>query len=233
VPLGDIASQIILEAHHPELAQRLARSCYRTPAEAACIAATWNVFRTLRLVDPPFWLRRLRARLLGTPLALRPPTQLQVRLWPAPALLDPFGRAGGVDVLVDTDTAVYGLLTLYGADIPISPEGADVVLQAIDATTRYAGVRDSVVGVMTTSSSDSPIAAGLIERYARGTDVLLNRLSHRPDGLTNLHGVGWMTWADMGDLLQDCADADALPELPRFACRLTRQWLAPLAHWRP
>jgi hypothetical protein len=57
------ASEFILLDHHPDASRRPAPAPGLIGVENRRAALTWNVFRTLELIAPAFWLRRFRARL--------------------------------------------------------------------------------------------------------------------------------------------------------------------------
>ena len=120
----------------------------------------------------------------------------------------PFGPGSAplVDVLIETETAVYGVIALYQSDVFVGATSAmhvDPVLAAIDAVSWHAGVRDCYIAVVTSEAFDSPVARSRTERYALAHDNVVRRLAHRRDGLTNVKGIGWLTWRDMASIVRD------------------------------
>jgi hypothetical protein len=224
------ASEFILLDHHPDLSRRPEAKPGLVDIENRRAALTWNVFRTLELIAPAFWLRRFRAR-LDTLTSLEPGGgSLSVRLWavlPTPnerRHLEPVC----VDALIETDTAVYGVMTFAGSDLELKDSTLarpDAILRVIDAVSWYAGARDCYIALITSDWSDTPIGSVLIERYRSSRDVLLRRLPHRRDGLMNLRDIGRMTWRDVAGIVQDCADSGSLTDLERFAANRTGRWL--------
>jgi hypothetical protein len=224
------ASEFILLDHHPDLARRPDTRLGLVDAGNRGAALTWNVFRTLELIAPAFWLRRFRAR-LDLLTALDPGARsLSVRLWvdlPAPA--------GGssrepvrVEALIDTDTAAYGVMAFDGCDLEPGDSSVarpDAVLRVIDAVSGYAGIRDCYVALVTSHQSDTPIGSALIDRYRASREGLLRRLPHRRDGLTNVRGIGRTTWRDVAGIILDCAGSQSLTDLERVAARRTGRWL--------
>jgi hypothetical protein len=197
--------------------------------DRVCAALTWNVFQTLALVAPSFWVRRLRARLVGLGTVDRVPLEVEVTTWERlgrlSASADP--EAPQADVLIETEHAVFGLMTLYRTDLSARGGGTlgDRVLQLIDGVSIRAGVRDCYVGLVTSDAADSPVAAALIDRYARSRDMLLRRLPERRDGLVNLRGIGRARWGDMHAILDDCARSPVLDDLQRYAAARAARWL--------
>ena len=232
-PTTVCASEFILLDHHPDLSRRPEAKPGRVDAENRRAALTWNVFRTLELIAPTFWLRRFRAR-LDALASLEPGGRsLSVRLW---ALLPtPADRQRQepvcLDAIVEMDTTVYGVMTFDGSDVELGDSTLarpDAVLRVIDAVSWYAGVRDCYIVLITSDWSHTPIGSALIERYRGSRDVLQCRLPHRRDGLVNVRGIGRMTWQDVASIIRDCADSQSLTDLERFAASRTGQWLESL-----
>ncbi len=224
------ASEFILLDHHPDLSRRPEAKPGLVDIENRRAALTWNVFRTLELIAPAFWLRRFRARL--DVLTAQEPAErtLSVRLWadlPTPGerrLRDPVM----VDALIETDTAVYGVMTFAGSDLPFGDSTRarpDPILRVIDAVSWYAGARDCYVALITSDRLDTPAGSGLIDRYRGSRETLRHRLPHRRDGLMTVRGLGRTTWQDVAGIIQDGADSDSLTELERFAAARTGRWL--------
>jgi hypothetical protein len=228
------ATEFILLGHHPDLSRRPEAKPGHVDAENRRAALTWNVFRTLELIAPTFWLRRFRAR-LDALTSLEPEGRsLSVRLW---ALLPtPADRRNQepvcVDAIVETDTTVYGVMTFDGSDLDLADSTVarpDAVLRTIDAVSWYAGVRECYIALITSDWSHTPMGSALIERYRGSRDVLRCRLPHRRDGLVNVRGIGRMTWQDVAGIIRDCADSQSLTDLERLAASRTGQWLDSLA----
>jgi hypothetical protein len=221
--------EIILFDHHPDLLRRPAARPGVVADDDGCAALTWNVFRTLELVAPAFWLRRFRARLVGLPTIESGSRSLTVGLWPT--LLTPPGRQDrqiSVDAIVETETAVYGVMAFDKTDVSVGDStlaAPDAVLRTIDAVSWYAGVRDCYVALITSDPSDTPVGVALIDRYGSSRDALIRRLPHRGDRLMNVRGIGRMTWRDVASIVRDCAETGSLGELERFAAGRTGRWL--------
>jgi hypothetical protein len=224
------ADELILLDHHPDLFGRPEARPGLVAAENRRAALTWNVFRTLELIAPSFWLRRFRAR-LDWLTSLEPGTHsMSVRLW---AALPTTGNRRlhepvCVDAIIDTDTAVYGVMTFAGSDLAAGDSSLarpDAVVRVIDAVSQHAGVRDCYIALITSQWSDTPVGTALIERYRGSREMLLRRLPHRRDGLANLRGIGRMTWQDVAGVIHDCASGQSLTDLERLAASRTRRWL--------
>lgn len=223
--------ELLLLRHHPELRNRPEARPGRIAQDARAVALSWNVFQTLALVSPPFWLRRLRARLLGLSSVDAAPQVVEVGFWrrlPAPGQPDRSGTTP-VDVLVETEGAVYGFLVCDRCDLAIgdsSVAAPDPVLSLVDAVSWHAGVRESYVGLLTSDAADAPVASALFRRYASSRDTLARRLPHRRDGLRNVAGMGCLTWRDLASILRDCAGVGPLDDAERYLAGRTLRWLA-------
>src|SRR5688572_25947442 len=76
----DDRDRFVIAAHHPDRLRRPLVSPGAASAERFQQALLWNVFRTLELLTPSFWLRRFHIRLTGE-AALVPPQISRVHLW--------------------------------------------------------------------------------------------------------------------------------------------------------
>lgn len=224
------ASEFILLDHHPDLSRRPEARPGLIDAESRRAALTWNVFRALELIAPAFWLRRFRARLDALTSLEAGSASLSIRLW---AVLPTPGDRWRqepirVDALIETDAAVYGVMTLVGSDVELSDSTLarpDTILRLIDAVSWYAGARDCYIALITSDWADTPVGSALIDRYRGSREVLARRLPHRRDGLANVRGIGRMTWRDLAAIVRDCAESNSLTDLERCAASRTGQWL--------
>ena len=175
---------------------------------------TWNVFRSLRRIDPAVWLPELARR--GLPRKEPPPADGTVlSLWksvpPPPALL-----AGGdegnseIDIAIESPSWVWFIEAKYRRDIETGTKSRperDQVLRNIDVGSYYAGPRDFFFSLLVASPKTSPLGAAAVARYSdfEVTRSLLK--DHRPDRLANLRTVTLLTWPDMAAVLADARDS--------------------------
>jgi hypothetical protein len=108
---GRWPSEFILLEHHPDLSRRPEPIAGLIDAENRGAALAWNVFRTLELITPAFWLRRFRARLDVLTSLETFDLSLSVRLWAGLPTPDERGHREPVcvEALIETNTAVYGV----------------------------------------------------------------------------------------------------------------------------
>src|SRR6188768_1674905 len=72
--------RFVIAPHHPDRLRRPLASLVAASDERFQQALVWNIFRTLELVTPSFWLRRFHIRLTGE-ASLVPPQISRVHLW--------------------------------------------------------------------------------------------------------------------------------------------------------
>ena len=134
-PAGDVRDQLVIAPHHPD---RLGRPPARLGAiedERFQQTLTWNVFRTLELVTPAFWLRRLHIRLTGDQSPATPQI-VTVSLWrrlPLPPIQRIDGARADViaDIVIETEHTVWTLIVADGRDH--STDDLDRVAHLVDA----------------------------------------------------------------------------------------------------
>jgi hypothetical protein len=148
--LGSTLTQLIVCPHHPDLLRRPAPRAGDLHADNLEYALTWNVFRTLELLPPAFWLRRLQARLQNAQSLEAAPQIVRVELWralslpPAQQLVDP-GRAAPVaDILIETEHAVWALMVRSDDWLEDHVSGTDPVARLIDAGSWFAALAISI-----------------------------------------------------------------------------------------
>ena len=116
VVLDSTLAQLIVCPHHPDQLRRPASRPGALHADNLEYALTWNVFRTLELLPPAFWLRRLQARLQSAQSLEAAPQIVRVELWralplpPAQQLIDPDRTEPVADILIETEHAVWTLM---------------------------------------------------------------------------------------------------------------------------
>ena len=226
-----VREQIVIAPHHPD---RLRRPRGRPGAiedERFSQTLLWNIFRTLELLPPAFWLRRLQARLHMDWFPAAPQT-VRVNLWPT-LTLPPAHHVNGLrpdvtaDVVVETEHAVWALM-LGGADlrrVETDSTKADSVAQPIDAMSWYAGTRDCVFGVISSRPMHQDASVPVVERYFRSKDSLRLRSDWRGNLLSNVRGVGSLRWTDLSAILRDCEQAHGHTRIERALARNVVTWL--------
>lgn len=224
---SDLREEFVIVPHHPD---RLARP----PARPGAItpdrwrqALTWNVFRTLELLNPAFWLRRFHVRLTGEP---PPPAaqMLRVSLW-QPLPLPPVQRIDGgraapvADVLLESEHAIWTLMV--GRDLASTESGDGGIASLVDAGAWLAGARRHYCGIIDDDEASVSTGESWKQRYGRSRSSVHIRSSTRGPARPALAGFGTLRWGDLAAVLEDCEEAASLPVIERALAQHALGWL--------
>jgi hypothetical protein len=226
----DFRDNLIIDRFDPVFVRMRASKLRHMRSRNSEDVVSWNVFRTLRQIDPTFWVTDLMAHAFGH----APSTdvrQTTVELWqaaaPPPALLQ--GGDEGIseiDVLIENPHWVLFIEAKLKSDIStgttVRPD-RDQVLRNLDVGSYYAGVRDFYFALLTTDPGRSPKGAAALLTYA-DREALRSRLPHRHDGLANLRGIGTLTWVTLHSILTSVASTTSSPLEQGYATRCAA-WL--------
>lgn len=225
----DFRDNLIIDRYDPVFARMRATKLKHLRSENSEDALTWNVFRSLRQIDPAVWLPGLFRS--AFPAAASPgASRVTVTLWPSVppplSLLEEADEGDSeIDVLIESPSWVWFIEAKFRSDISSGTTtrmDRDQVLRNIDVGSHYAGVRPFYFSLLVLDHQRSRAGAAAVERYGEfeQTRALLR---HRPDGLTNLTGVSVITWAHMAAALSAAASTGRVDERT-FAERALR-WL--------
>lgn len=206
----DFRDNLIIDRYDPVFASMRAGKLEHLRSENSEDAVTWNVFRSLRQLEPQAWLPTLlRVGLPGVTASLTDP--IAVHLWktisPPPSLVV-LGQEGDseIDVIIEHPGWVWFIEAKYQSDISTRTTTRpmrDQVLRNIDVGSYYAGVRDFFFSLLIRSNSRSPLGVEAVSRYSNLNTARSLLADHRPDGLSNLKAVTLLTWADLGKVLHE------------------------------
>ena len=194
-------------------------------------AVTWNVFRSLRQIDPAVWLPKLARRgLQGAepPPAVGTVLSLWLSVSPPPALL--IGGDEGnseIDVAIEGPSWVWFIEAKYRSDIETRTKtrpGRDQVLRNIDVGSYYPGTRDFFFSLLVVSPETSPLGAAAVAEYSDFSETRALLQAHRSDRLTNLRAVTLLTWSDMAAVLTDARDSVVRVDEQHYADRAL-EWM--------
>lgn len=197
----DVRTELVIAPHHPDALRRPAPRIGTLAAERFVQTLTWNVFRTLELLSPPFWLRRFHARLTGG-VQGRAARIAAVSLWPALPLpaadVIATGRwEAAVDVLIETEHTVWALLAADNVDLR-DPLAFRIRMEAARrAATSRAGTRECWIGTL--GATPHPASR-----------------ANRPDALD---------WDELAVILRECRDSDLLSPIERALADNVVRWL--------
>jgi hypothetical protein len=222
----EVRAAFVIAPHHPDRLRRPLPAGIAAGDDPFRHALTWNVFRTLELIAPSFWLRRLHVRLTGA-ASLLAPQVVSVRLWPELSL-PPIRRIDGTragvvaDVVIETEHDVWTILVPPDRSVEtIATDAADV----LDAGGWLAGRRSHHSGVIERDASNASAGLLLKQRYGRSRESAALRSAARGPATPAGSGWGRLSWPDLAAVLADCAGARNLPAIERTLAANAVDWL--------
>jgi predicted RNase H-like nuclease len=225
----DFRDNLIIDCYHPDLAAMRGSKRDRLRSENSEDALTWNVFRSLAQVDPRFWLPLLHRQAFPGATAPSPPQIVTLKVWtpvePPPALRLHQKDEGPseIDVVIETQFSVWFIEAKYKSDIITGTTNnatRDQIVRNLDVGSWYAGVRDFFFALLVMDEARSPKGVEAVRVCA----ATLPMLSHRPDGMVNIKGIGLLRWAGLADILASC-ERDAPRQQERAYAARAVAWL--------
>ena len=132
-----------------------------------------------------------------------------------------------IDVLIETERFVWFVEAKFRSDVSertTNNPNRDQVIRNLDIGTWYAGVRDFYFSLLLVDTSHATKGTALVELYAKRGPEIADRLPHRPDGLTNLKGIGVLQWSDLAAVLRESGDSAPRSDERAYANRAVA-WL--------
>lgn len=222
----DFRSNLIIDRYDPVFEDMRASKIKHLRSVNSEDAVTWNVFRSIRQIEPGAWFPFLWPA--AFPNKERPNCdRLAVKLWmsvdPPLGLLEGGDEGSSeIDVVLESPTWVWFIEAKYRSDISMGTTtrpDRDQIIRNIDVGSYYAGVRDFYFSLLIADPSRSPQGVKKIAEY-EAASVAADRLKlHRPDGVTNLKGIGLLTWSVMRATLQYSLDQATRQDERAFAQR--------------
>lgn len=228
---ADFRDNLIIDRYDPMFAGMRASKIKHLRSANSEDALTWNVFRSLRQIDPANWLPDL-FRSAFEHRAAPPSTHATVELWqsvPPPPSLVLLGDEGEseVDIVIDAPDWVWFIEAKLGSDVSqgtTTRPDRDQVLRNVDVGSWYAGVRPFYFSLLIRDGSSTPNGVALVAKYAQLSATRELLAGHRPDGLVNLHGVSLLRWDQVAEVLRAAQESAARPAEASFASRAL-EWL--------
>jgi hypothetical protein len=210
---NDFRENLIIDRYDPVFTSMRASKLKHLRSENSEDALTWNVFRSLRQIQPGIWLPTLaEAGLPG--LSLLPTDSVTINLWqgvapPLGLLADGDEGISEIDVIIESPHWVWFIEAKYRSDISTGTTTRptrDQVIRNIDVGSYYAGVRDFFFSLLIQSEKHSPFGVEAIRRYSNLTSLKSSLAAHRPDGLSNLKAITCLAWTDLGCVLESARE---------------------------
>jgi len=227
---SDFRDNLIIDRYDTAFVTMRASKVKHLRSENSEDAVTWNVFRSLRQIDPVVWIPSLARA--AFPDAQVAPERVTVSLWssvnpPIGLLADGDEGASEIDVVFEAAHWVWFIEAKYRGDISrgtTTRPMRDQVLRNIDVGSYFAGVRQFYFSLLIATERSSPVGVETVRRYANFAQVRGALAPHRPDGLANLQGVGLLTWANLVDVLDQAVAVARRDDERGYAARAAA-WL--------
>ena len=230
-PDRSVRDQLVIAPHHPDRLRRPSPNPGAIEEERFQQTLVWNVFRTLELLPPAFWLRRLHARLLGEVLPATPQI-VRISLWqplaqPPAQCLDGGRPNITVDVAIETEHAMWTLMCWRSPHVWAAGDATadELVARIIDAGAWRAGTRHFYFGVIESETNATTPGTVLMNRYSRSIHSVALRSAMRVTATSGLPRVGAVRWPDLMNILRDCAQANVLTVIERSLAQNVVIWL--------
>ncbi|MBI1800482.1 MAG: DUF2442 domain-containing protein [Chloroflexi bacterium] len=222
----DFRQRLIIDRYDPILVKMRQPKLDRLHSENSEDVFTWNVFRSLRQIDPNVWFPRLFEQCFGYQFQV-PVQEFAMELWPSlspPKTLPWIEGKSEIDVRIETESFVWFIEAKLKSDV--SPKvthnrNRDQILRNLDVGSCYAKPRDFYFALLILDRTYTPHGLALLEDYAKHPDKVLNGLPHRSNQLANIKGIGQFTWFDIAAIL---AKSAVNPDEQHFATNLLN-WL--------
>jgi len=224
-------SNLIIDRYDPAFARMRASKRKHMRSENSEDVLTWNVFRSLRQVQPELWLPVL-ASAAKPSLPLDPSDEVTIRLWESVA--PPLSLLGGgdegeseIDIVVESPTWVWFIEAKYRSDISegtTTRPDRDQILRNLDVGSSYAGVRPFHFSLLVHSEERSRVGVEKVREY-QDFALVRRQLGHRRDGLGNLMAVSLLAWQDCGRTLGAVAEAGSARSEERAVANHALKWL--------
>ena len=227
----DFRDNLIIDRYDPCFVRMRASKRAHLRSENSEDVVSWNVFRSLRQIDPVAWLPLLFERAFGI-VGERPSLSTTVELWqsvaPPPALLEN-GDEGisEIDIVIENPSWVWFIEAKLTSDISTGTTtrpDRDQVLRNLDVGSYYAGVRDYFFSLLIRDPSRSPMGVQVIDEY-KDLNRVRDKLPHRSDRLKNLRAVGLLTWSHLAQVLDAARSRVKRPNEHAYAQRCI-DWLS-------
>ncbi|MEA3210750.1 MAG: hypothetical protein QOE70_3807 [Chthoniobacter sp.] len=223
---------LIIDRYDPDFLRARESKLDKMRSENSEDAITWNVFRSLRQIDPQIWFPLLFESAFGIGVP-QLPKRVSLDLWPQfrpPASLLAASIEEGkseIDVVIATEEAVWFIEAKYKSDISKgtkhSPE-RNQIIRNIDVGSFHAGARAFYFSLLILDELHQPIGKSKLESYRSEPRNILEQVKHRTDGLANVKHLGLLTWAGLSSVLGKSSERATREDEKQYALRAI-QWL--------
>ncbi|CAM5220920.1 hypothetical protein UACE39S_00971 [Ureibacillus acetophenoni] len=191
-------------------------------------AMTWNVFRSLKQINPNSWLPNIFVAFFQREFQYSTDF-IDIHLWkrldPPKSYKTPEG-ASEVDIIIESDEFVWIIEAKYKSDISISTthdSNRNQVIRNIDVGLEYVKEKDLYFSLLVLDEKHSPKGLTITNEYSNSFNRIMDDLPHRNHELSRLNGVGVLTWTELLEVFDGVVTKD---ELERVIVNRAYTWLS-------
>jgi hypothetical protein len=228
---ADFRDHLIIDRYDAAFAGLQAPQLKRLRSAGSEDAVTWNVFRSLRQVDPTVWLPELFRFAFPeheSPAASHAAVSLWHSIAAPPALaLGGDDATAEIDVVLESPEWVWFIDARFHGDAgksATSRPDRDQVLRHLDVGSYYAGARRFYFSVLVLEAGRESRGAQIVAEYASLEKPRQLLRAHRPDKLQNLAGISLLAWSQVADVLRDASESASRDHEKEYAVRAL-EWL--------
>jgi hypothetical protein len=226
----DFRDSLIIDKYDTEFLNWREKKLDQLRSENSEDAMTWNVFRSLRQINPSHWLPQLFKQSFHQDLTY-PAESIDIFLWKKlnpPLNLPTREGQSEVDVIIESNEFVWFIEVKYKSDISLATshdKSRNQIIRNIDVGLDYKNGKDFYFSLLILDEEHSPKGSHYINVYSYSIDHVRFDLPHRKDGIVNLKGIGLLTWVDIINVLGDSKRGNEV-EFQRFVAAQAEQWLS-------
>ena len=220
---------LIIDKYESEFHQWRQKKLDHLRSENSEDALSWNMFRSLKQIDPSLWLPKLFIDTFQKNFAYSC-ISIEVLLWeklnPPSTLTTQEGQTE-VDIIIKSNDFVWFIEAKYKSDINMGTTHdtkRNQVIRNIDVGLEYAKGKDFYFSLLILDEQHSPKGLSMTNYYRNSIDTVKKDLPHRKGELSNLHGIGVFSWFDLHELFNRLSTA-ANFELEKFVAKQASTWL--------
>ncbi|MFF2499577.1 DUF1643 domain-containing protein [Peribacillus sp. NPDC058075] len=220
---------LIIDKYDSEFQQWRGKKLEHLKSQNSEDAMTWNVFRTLKQINPVFWLPSLFKKSFQKEFSY-PLDAIDLRLWKKlnpPSNLSIKEGSTEVDIIIESKEFIWCIEAKYKSDISLSTSNdlsRNQVIRNIDVGLDYANGRDFYFALLILDEKHSSKGFSITSSYRNSFNCVKRGLTNRIDSLNNLKGIGIFTWFDILKAFRKLTKIGET-EFERYIAKQAENWL--------
>ncbi|MCD1162211.1 hypothetical protein [Peribacillus frigoritolerans] len=220
---------LIIDKYDSEFKQWRGKKLEHLKSENSEDAMTWNVYRSLRQINPVFWLPSLFKESFQKEFSYSLDS-IDLRLWKKlnpPKNLSVKEGSTEVDIIIESNEFIWFIEAKYKSDISLSTSNdlsRNQVIRNIDVGLDYASGKDFYFSLLILDEKHSSKGFSITSTYRNSFNYVKRDLPNRIDSLNNLKGIGIFTWFDILKAFGKLTKIE-VTEFERFIAKQAEIWL--------